>query len=43
MRYSGDVWQQLKNLTADDRKRPKCTVLLSVHERVKWTLPPGWS
>jgi DNA-binding NtrC family response regulator len=29
---------------ADTRqsKRPKCTVLLSVHESVKWTLPQVW-
>ncbi len=24
------------------RKRPSCTVLLSVHETVKWTLQQAW-
>jgi hypothetical protein len=32
-----------KDWRTHKRKRPKCTVLLSVHESVKWTLRREWS
>jgi hypothetical protein len=42
--------QQFRRLAREENpniqmicKRPKCTVLLSVHESVKWTLRQEWS
>ncbi|MGB8783546.1 MAG: hypothetical protein WCD02_10545 [Terriglobales bacterium] len=34
--------QYLEDACAKARKRPSCTVLLSVHETVKWTLQQAW-